>query len=417
MRKTRRIPPKQTPAISTNLKPKRFRELRTSHGRFLQILIVLAVASFGYAALMITHAATTTATTQAESGSRSSNVSLITDGSASGGKAVQFHAASSGGGGGTGGGGGGSTGGGSGGGGGTALSLNGTSLSQGGKRFIFKGVNLEYFRDSGGASISTSEVSMASQLVAKMKAAGINAVRLDYTPSFVNQGSNMSSYENMMKLLASNGMYILPCDHSYTNGTISGYTTTSFPDFKTILDYAKQQGIMNYIVMNPYNESNGSESSWVSAYKATLQYFRSTLGYKGIVAIDTNSWATTDNTSSFQTIQSYDASLMGGKANVMFSNHLYPGYDYQTNMSLSKTYPMMFGELGNTVSGGYSSSGENYVNQVFSAEISTGIPDGNNGIFPWIWWWTDGNQMTDDGLTLNSVGQQTVTNYYSKVSN
>ena len=86
-------------------------------------------------------------------------------------------------------------------------------------------------------------------------------------------------------------------------------------------------------------------------------------------------------------------------------------------MSLSKTYPLLFGELGNNVSGGYSSSGEGYVNQMLAAEISTGIPNGNNGVFPWIWWWTDGNQMTDNGLTLNSVGQAMVTNYYSKVSN
>lgn len=378
-------------------------------GRFRLVSAVVAVAVIGSIALAITHAATTAppVTVDMTQGTRTGGASLVTVVGAlgAGGKAIEFNSTSAGG---TGSGTTGS---------GTALSLSGTELMQGNTRFIFKGVNLEYFRDSGGASISTQEVSMAPQLVAKMKAAGINAVRLDYSPSFVGQGNNMANYEAMMKLLADNGIYILPTDHSYTNGTIAGYTTTSFPDFKTILNYAQQQGIMNYIVMNPYNESNGSESSWVSAYKATLQYFRSTLGYKGVVAIDTNSWATTDNTSSFQTIQSYDAGLMGGKANVMFSNHLYPGYDYQTNMSLSKTYPMMFGELGNTISGGYSSSGENYVNQVFSAEISTGIPNGNNGLFPWIWWWTDGNQMTDDGLTLNSVGQQTVTNYYSKVKN
>ncbi len=373
-------------------------------GRLRLAFAVLAVAVIGSVALVITHAATTAppVTVDMTQGARTGGASLVTVAGAlgAGGKAIEFNSTPAGG-----------TGS------GTELTLNGTSLMQGSTRFIFKGVNLEYFRDSGGASISTSEVSMASQLVAKMKAAGINAVRLDYKPVFVDQGSNMASYEAMMKLLATNGIYVLPSDHTYTNGTISGYTTTSFPDFKTILNYASQQGIMNYIVMNPYNESKGTEASWISAYEATLQYFRSTLGYKGVVAIDTNSWATTDNTSSFKTIQSYDASLMGGKANVMFSNHLYPGYDYQTNMSLSKTYPMMFGELGNTISGGYSSSGENYVNQVFSAEISSGIPNGNNGIFPWIWWWTDGNQMTDDGLTLNSVGQQTVTNYYNKVSN
>ena len=300
---------------------------------------------------------------------------------------------------------------------GTALSLNGVKVMKGNTRFIFKGVNLEYYRDPNNQGFMSSEVPLASQIVAKMKSIGINAVRLDYRPSYVDNGNNMANYLAMLKLLATNGIYVLPSDHSYTNGTISGYTTTSFPDFKTIIDYAKQQGLTNYVIMNPYNESNGSESSWISAYKATLQYFRTTLGYKGIVVIDTNGWAISDNTSSFQTIMSYDASLLGGKSNIIFSNHEYPGYDYQTPMSLSKTYPLLFGELGNNVSGGYSSSGEVYVNQMLAAEISTGIPNGNNGVFPWIWWWTDGNQMTDNGLTLNSVGQAMVTNYYSKVSN
>ena len=49
--------------------------------------------------------------------------------------------------------------------------------------------------------------------------------------------------------------------------------------------------------------------------------------------------------------------------------------------------------------------------------ISTGIPNGLNGFFPWIWWWTDGNQMTDDGLNLNATGNELVSHYYSHVTN
>jgi len=409
MRKIRRTLPKQNPV------PAKF--LRLSSDRLRQFLAILAVAGIGCLALVVTHAATPAAVSvEAESGTLSGGASAVTDAGASGGKAVQFQSAPSGGtSGGTTGGTGGTTGGTT----GTALTLSGTALMQGSTRFVFKGVNLEYFRDPGGASISNSEVPIASQIVAKMKAAGINAVRLDYSPGFVNQGSNMANYEAMMKLLATNGIYVMPCDHSYTGKDISGYTTTSFPDFKTIIDYAAQQGITNYLIMNPYNEpySSDNASSWNAANEATLQYFRSTLGFKGVVVLDTTAWATTDNTSSFQTLTSYDASLLGGKANVIFSNHLYPNYNYQTPINLAKQYPMVFGEVGNTLSGSYSSSGASYVNTVFQSLISTGIPNGHNGAFPWVWWWTDGNQMTNDGLTLNTFGQQIVTNYYNKVTN
>jgi endoglucanase len=299
------------------------------------------------------------------------------------------------------------------------LSVSGTSLvTSTGSRFIIKGVNLEYFRDQGGSSISTAEVPIASQMIARMKSIGINAVRLDYTPAFVDQGTYMTDYLAMMKLLASNGIYVMPCDHSYTGKPIANYTSTSFPDFKTIIDYATQEGITDYLIMNPYNEpyNNDDEQDWITANEATLQYFRTTLGFKGVVVLDTAGYATSDNTSTFQTILSYDASLLGGKSNIVFSNHWYPNYNYQPTLTLAKQYPLVIGEIGQTLTGSTSGANPAFVTQVFQGLISTGIPNGHNGAFPWIWWWTDGNQMTDNGLTLNTYGQLLVTDFYSKAS-
>jgi endoglucanase len=299
------------------------------------------------------------------------------------------------------------------------LSISGTSLvTSTGSRFIIKGVNLEYFRDQGGSSISTAEVPIASQMIARMKSIGINAVRLDYTPAFVDQGTHMADYLAMMKLLASNGMYVMPCDHSYTGKPIANYTSTSFPDFKKIIDYATQEGITDYLVMNPYNEpyNNDDEQDWITANEATLQYFRTTLGFKGVVVLDTAGYATSDNTSTFQTLMSYDASLRGGKSNIVFSNHWYPDYTYQPTLTLAKHYPLVIGEIGQTLTGSPGGANPAFVTQVFQGLMSTGIPNGHNGAFPWIWWWTDGNQMTDDGLTLNTYGQLLVTDFYSKAS-
>jgi endoglucanase len=298
------------------------------------------------------------------------------------------------------------------------LSVSGTSLvTKAGSRFIFKGVNLEYFRDPGGSSISTAEVPIASQMIARMKSIGINAVRLDYTPAFVDQG-HMTDYLAMMKLLASNGMYVMPCDHSYTGKPLTNYTTTSFPDFKTIIDYANQEGITDYLIMNPYNEpyNNDDEQDWITANEATLKYLRTTLGFKGVVVLDTAGYATSDNTSTFQTTISYDASLQGGKSNIVFSNHWYPTYTYQPTLTLAKQYPLVIGEIGQTLTGSSSGANPAFVTQVSQGLRSTGIPNGHNGAFPWIWWWTDGNQMTDDGLTLNTYGQLIATDFYSKTS-
>jgi len=86
--------------------------------------------------------------------------------------------------------------------------------------------------------------------------------------------------------------------------------------------------------------------------------------------LDTAGYATSDNTSTFQTLLSYDASLLGGKSNIVFSNRWYPDYNYQPTLTLAKHYPLGIGEIGQTLTGSTSGANLAFVTQVFQGLLS-----------------------------------------------
>ena len=307
-------------------------------------------------------------------------------------------------------------------GGGIALSTNLTRIMQGSSQFVIKGVNIESYRDSNDGGLNARQWAEFPSLVSKFTSLGINAVRMCYSPGFVNSGSNFANYCSMMSQFASVGIYFMPCDISYTGYAITGYTTKSYPTFQAIINYCRSNGILNYLIMNPYNEPWGNvaadENAWVAANEATVNFFRTTCGFGGLVVLDTTDWATTNVASSMDSLLGYDASLLGGKANICFSNHWY--YNQGTTNYLRmlgttcKTYPYLVGEAGPAYPG-KTTTDEGWYTTLMDYIVSTGNPNGNNGFFPWIWWWTDNNEMTNDGLNLNAVGNDVVSHYYSKV--
>ena len=306
---------------------------------------------------------------------------------------------------------------------GGGLTVSGNHVMLGGSRFIFKGVNIESYRDAGNQGLMNTEYNEFSQIVTKFTSIGVNAVRMMYNPTgYIHSGNNFANYCSMMQRLAAANIYFLPCDWSYTGVAISGYTTTSFPTFQQIINYCKTNGIVDHLIMNPYNEPWGNvtpnESQWIAANNATLDYLRTTCGFTGLVVLDTTSWASTDVTTSLDACLSHDAGLLGGTANLCFSNHWYynQGTGNYTRMlgTTCKTYPFLVGEAGPAYPG-RSTTDEAWFTTLMDYIVSTGNPNGNNGFFPWIWWWTDYNQMTNDGLTLNAVGNDVVSHYYSKV--
>lgn len=310
------------------------------------------------------------------------------------------------------------------------LKVSGTSLQlPNGNRFIAEGVNLEFYRDSGCSDITSGQWTRRSEIVTKMKSTGINAVRFNYKASWLGQSStNFTQFMDFIELFAKNGIYVMPSDHSYTGKVLSGYQTTSYPLFQKMVTEARNRGFEQMLIMNPYNEPYGSQTSadgntwehWRDQNKSTLTYLRTTLGFKGVVVLDTRGWAGGTSTSHMAEVRTHDASLLGGTANVVFSNHWYPNLDYSTRvkptLDAAGSMPVLIGELGQ-INPGTTGVVTNYPTTVLSALVTSGIPNGHNGVFAWMWNWCDENNMTSgDYTTLNTYGQGFVSNFYSKVN-
>ena len=275
-----------------------------------------------------------------------------------------------------------------------------TVVNDTGQRFVFAGVNMEMFRDyaNGCDWVTNESYDLRSAWSDRLRAFGVNSVRLNYAYRFLNQGNNLTKYLDMAQEIAKRGIYVMPSDHTYTGGVLTG-ASASYPMMKKIVDGVRARGFEDYLIMNPYNEPGPdiSVAQWVQAQKDVLTYLRNTAGFQGIVALDGTGWSTLIDVNAFKQVMTFDASLRGGAANVIFSNHLYPNIKDLPGQiwTAARQVPLIVGELGQE-NPGASALDPNYVKNVIAGALNTGIPAGHNGLFAWIWAWCDTNSMVDD---------------------
>jgi hypothetical protein len=202
----------------------------------------------------------------------------------------------------------------------------------------------------------------------------------------------------MAQELTARGMYIMPSDHTYTGDVLTN-ASASYPMMKSIIDGMRARGLENYLIMNPWNEPGPdiSVSAWVQAQKDVLTYLRKTATFNGIVVMDGSGWATLLDINAFQQVMAHDASLRGGTANVAFSTHLYPNITSLPNQlwTAAKQVPLLIGELGQE-NPGASPLDPQYVKNTINGFFNTGMNNGHNGLFAWIFAWCDSNNMLDD---------------------
>lgn len=285
-----------------------------------------------------------------------------------------------------------------------------TLLDADGKRLVFAGINLETYRDyaNGCGWVTDGTYAIRGIMADKVKTLGANAVRLNYSYRFMTgntYGANLSRFLDMAQEFVQRGMYIMPSDHTYTGGVLTG-AAASYPMMKAIIDGARAKGIEHYLIMNPFNEPGPdiSVSQWVTAQKAVLTYLRNTAGFSGLVVLDGTGWATLLDVNAFKQVMTFDATLRSGTANVMFSHHLYPNIPSLPNQlwAASNQVPLTIGELGQE-NPGSSPLEPQYVKNTINGFLNTGMPAGHNGLWAWIFAWCDTNKMLEDWKPDNSV--------------
>jgi hypothetical protein len=300
-----------------------------------------------------------------------------------------------------------------------------------GTRFIVKGVNIEAYRDYGGCGYITDDgYPQRDAMATALKAYGVNAVRLNYNTNFLS--ANLSKYLDFMQAFTNKGIFVMPSDFATDNNLTT--RAKYYPMMKQIINGARARGIDSYLIMNPFNEpANLTWTDWVTYNKDILNVLRSPdtaanyTGFKGIIMLDTPNWAGETDLSTGMTryadIVNYDKTLLGGTANVGFSNHYYPNLTYgdghlDAAIKASSTYALIVGELGRINPGVYDTINNKYVTDSLDLMISQGIPNGHNGVFGWIWVWCDDNNMTTSETnytTAGVYGQLYINSYWSKL--
>jgi hypothetical protein len=297
------------------------------------------------------------------------------------------------------------------------LHIRGTSLVlSDSQRFVVKGVNFEFYRDSGCSQITGAEYPLRQDISDKLKSIGINLVRINYNHTWLEQdGQNLSKLLDMIQVFAQNGIYSMLSDNKFPDRDRSTDYVSAYNSFTNIIIGVRQRDLEPYVLMNPYNESFYVGPDTIVANENTLKFFRLTLKYKGVIALETDKWYG----SIFQQVLDYDASLLKGSANVVYSEHWYSAtqdwnliHQYIDN---SNNFPFLIGEMGSYLRG-HPPQTTQFVLDLLDAVRHTGIPRGHNGVVAWIWNWCNINAtMTNsDFITLNDYGNLYVDNYYSK---
>ncbi|MBX3081730.1 MAG: cellulase family glycosylhydrolase [Anaerolineae bacterium] len=310
------------------------------------------------------------------------------------------------------------------------LRVEGVSLvDTAGQRFVIAGVNMEMYRDYDGGCgwVTDGTYAIRGVMADKVKALGVNAVRLNYSYRFLNQSGNLTRFLDMAQELTARGIYVMPSDHTYTGGGLEN-ASASYLTMTKIIEGMRARGLESYLIMNPWNEPGPdiSVAAWVQAQKNVLIHLRTTMSFSGVIVLDGIGWSTMLDVATFQQVMDFDAYLRGGKPNLLFSNHLYPNIKQLPAQiwTAARQVPLVIGELGQE-NPGASPLDPAYVRNVIAGFLSTGLPNGHNGPFAWIFAWCDSNTMLQDWTDpsvpysarspLTSHGTLWRDSYYSKL--
>ncbi len=99
------------------------------------------------------------------------------------------------------------------------------------------------------------------------------------------------------------------------------------------------------VFYEPFNEPNGvTWAQWLPAMEATVSHFRTTLGYQGLLVLDTTTWSHDYDDVPMGAVESLDATLTSsGKANLAFARH-----DYTNDYNNVWSGPAWIGYTGGT---------------------------------------------------------------------
>lgn len=208
----------------------------------------------------------------------------------------------------------------------------------------------------------------------------------------------------------SQNMYLMLCwwdsheTEEYGNSNLPAHYTESL---SMMQDVFVALGRDPYVLYEPWNEpdigvpGSGTWDAWLTIMKATLDHWRTALGYTGVLVFDTMQGSTSWDETTITALESYDATLLGSAHQLVIAKHDYAvgstnfdGVAWDNNYPDNGTHIIFETEFGYHVAGytdqpSFSSQGAAF----FAAHFSSRL--GYAGAIAFLWGaWYDTNAIT-----------------------
>ena len=302
-----------------------------------------------------------------------------------------------------------------------ALQVVGNTLElSSGRRFVMRGVivyAMPFYETNGEAdpalaSVTEDAYAHRRAMFARLKALGFNTVKIPVSSSIYSGDTygldGTSAYLARLRAIVNaattEGLYVVLC---WSDAVGEGYSviteySSAFPMMHAVaLMFADNPGV----IYEPFNEPHEiSWDQWIVISEKMLQYWRATLGYRGVIIADTEGWSWAFDPTYVSALISYDGALLG-QPNLLIANHRYPN----GHVCFCGAERAWWNSLIGQYIGKFPLIGSEYGIQdvVGPPELAWGqglltylkdeaIPSGFNGALMFDWnWVVDSNTMTD----------------------
>jgi hypothetical protein len=300
-----------------------------------------------------------------------------------------------------------------------ALKVAGSTLQlSSDKRLVMRGVvvyAVPFYETRGAPDPELAAVTRAAggdpqAMFARVKALGFNTVKIPLsTEVYANDPYAPGGAEGYLARLqaivdaaTSQGLFV---DLSWWDALAERHSVTT--------EYSKQFPMMKAVaatfannpdvVYEPLVEPNGiTLEQWLVTSERMLEYWRGTIGYRGIIIADTRNWSWSFNPSYVKALIQYDGALLG-RPELLIANNRFPNgnpcfceteravWDSLVGQYIGK-FPLVGTQYG--ISDGVGKA-ELKWGQDFAAYLkSYAIPSGFNGALAFVWNWVGPNTMT-----------------------
>lgn len=296
-------------------------------------------------------------------------------------------------------------------------------LTANGARIKMAGVAVWGIKDritttgSTAANCYTNRAGICSAI----RAMGCNHIRLrllasDYgdTTFYASKAAELQQIQDWVNAAKAQQLYTVICWWDALDVMGTNWPTQFSNAFTMMTDVVNMLGADPWVIYEPWNEPTGpvTFAGWQTAMRGTIDLFRSTLNWPGVLVMDPPGWSHRYSASDFSSLEAYDAgkAINGGVHQIAFAKH-----DYGNETSDNSTFAGWTGNNGGTTTWDMASS-----HVVWETEFGThnGSGDGTHtswasafgtmlegrlagttqpsfaGFTGFLWSWVDSNTMT-----------------------